>query len=62
MAYFEGEIPTVVTSNGNGNGSGMWNDSIWAILLLALLGYGNRGGYGLGGGGYGAGSEFVGYQ
>lgn len=60
MAYFEGEIPTVVTSNGNGNG--MWNDGIWAILLLALLGYGNRGGYGLGGGGYGVGSEFVGYQ
>ena len=63
MAYFEGEIPAVVTSNGNGNGNGMWNDGIWAILLLALLGYGNRGGYGLGGGsGYGLGGDFLGYQ
>ena len=63
MAYFEGEIPTVVTGNGYGNGSGMWGgDGIWAILLLALLGNGGFGrGYGLGGG-YGGSSEFVGYE
>lgn len=57
--YIEGEVPYI--SGGNGNG-GMWGqDGIWAILLLALLGngFGNRGGYGFGGG---TGSEFVGYQ
>jgi hypothetical protein len=55
MAYFEGEIPTVVTNgncnNGNG-GFGNNGDWIWAILLLALLGnngWGNNGG-GNGGG------------
>ena len=60
MAYFEGEIPTVVSGGNNGNG--MWSDGIWAILLLALLG--NRGGFGFGGG-YGAGgtySEALGYE
>lgn len=47
-------------SNGNG---GLWgNDGIWAILLLALLGFGGRGGYGFGGGYSGGGSEFVGYE
>lgn len=48
-------------NGGNGNG-GLWgNDGIWAILLLALLGFGGRGGYGFGG--YsGGGSEFVGYE
>lgn len=63
MAYFEGEIPTVVSGNGYGNGSGMWGgDGIWAILLLALLGNGGFGGYGRGagfGGGYG---EALGYE
>lgn len=63
MAYFEGEVPVVTTGN-NGNGSMWGSDGIWAILLLALLGnngfgFGGRGGYG---GGYGAGSEFVGYE
>ena len=62
MAYFEGEIPTVVSGNGYGNG-GMWGgDGIWAILLLALLGNGGFGGYGRGagfGGGYG---EALGYE
>lgn len=45
-----------------GNGNGLWgNDGIWAILLLALLGFGGRGGYGFGG--YSGGSsEFVGYE
>ena len=59
--YLEGEIPYV--SNGNGNGNGMWGqDGIWAILLLALLGFGRGyGGYGLGGGN-GSGNEFVGYE
>lgn len=61
MAYFEGEVPIVTTGNGYGNNGGFFgNDGIWAILLLALLGFG-RGGYGLGGGGS-AGSEFVGYE
>ena len=63
MAYFEGEIPAVVTSNGNCNGNGMWNDGIWAILLLALLGnrgFGFGGGYG-GGAGF-VGGDFLGYQ
>jgi flagellar biosynthesis/type III secretory pathway chaperone len=63
MAYFEGEIPTVVNGGGYNNNGGMWGgDGIWAILLLALLGNGGFG-RGLGGGtGYGAGSEFVGYE
>lgn len=65
MAYFEGEIPTVVTGNGSYGNNGMWgSDGIWAILLLALLGnrgFGFGGGFG-GGTGYGAGSEFIGYQ
>ena len=61
MAYFEGEIPTVVSGNGYNNG-GMWgSDGIWAILLLALLG-----GRGFGFGGYGGGagtySEALGYE
>lgn len=58
MAYFEGEIPTVTS----GNNGGMWgNDGIWAILLLALLGFGNRG-YGFGGGGGNGVAEGVGYE
>ena len=60
--YMEGEIPTVVSSNGN-NG-GMWgSDGIWAILLLALLG--NRGfgfGGGYGGGSYGTSEGAFGWQ
>ena len=62
MTYTQSEIPTVISTNGNGNG--MWgSDGIWAVLLLALLGnngfgFGGRGGVGS----YGAGSEFVGYE
>ena len=58
MAYFEGEIPTVVS--GGNTGSGMWGgDGIWAILLLALLG----GGFGYGRGAVaGAGAENIGYE
>ena len=57
--YVEGELPVFTNSNGNcnGNGNGMWgSDGIWAILLLALLGFGRGYGYGgnFGGGqGYG---------
>jgi hypothetical protein len=58
--YIEGEVPYI--SGGNGNG-GMWGqDSIWAILLLALLGngFGYRGGYG-GAGGFVSG-DALGYE
>lgn len=57
--YIEGEVPYISGNNGNGN---MWNDGIWAILLLAL--FGNRGfGFGGGyGGGAGAGEGAFGYQ
>lgn len=60
MAYFEGEIPTVVSGNGYGSGSMWGGDGIWAILLLALLGNG----FGYGRGGYGAGisGEALGYE
>lgn len=62
MAYFEGEIPTVVSGNGYGNG-GMWGgDGIWAILLLALLGNGGFGGYGRGAGFSGGYGEALGYE
>lgn len=55
MGYFEGEIPTMV----GGNNSSWGGDSIWAILLLALFGFGR----GYGNGGFGGGnSEFVGYE
>lgn len=52
MAYFEGEIPTVI---GNGNNGGFFGngDGIWAIILFAMIfgwgGNGNWGGNGLGG-------------
>lgn len=59
--YFEGEVPTVVNGNGYNNGSMWGGDGIWAILLLALLGGGRGFGWG-GSGGYGAGSEFLGYE
>lgn len=50
--YFEGETPTIISSGAGNNGGSMWNDGIWAILLLALLG--NRG-FGFGGNGGGEG-------
>ena len=55
--YVEGDVPYIANGNCNGNGNGMWgSDGIWAILLLALLGFGRGYGYGgnFGGGqGYG---------
>ena len=59
MAYVEGELNLNGYGSNNGN---MWNDGIWAILLLAL--FGNRGfGFGGGyGGGAGAGEGAFGYQ
>ena len=54
MAYIEGEIPSVVTTNGGyGNNGGFFgSDGIWAILLFAMI-FGNNG-WGFGGnGGYG---------
>ena len=61
MAYFEGEIPTVISGTGYNNGSMWGGDGIWAILLLALLG---NGGFGYGRGGFGGGtySEALGYE
>lgn len=62
--YVEGELPVFTNSNCNGNGNGMWgSDGIWAILLLALLGFGR--GYGGYGGGFGGGQGYgdsVGWQ
>lgn len=42
-------IPVVDVYNGNNNGGfgGMWGDGLWAIIILAMLGFG---GYGYGGG------------
>ena len=62
--YIEGEIPNVVTSNGNNNGSGFMNgDGWWAIILFALIfgrgGYGFGGGFGGGYGGSGIGENYV---
>ena len=61
--YVEGDVPFVANGNGNGNG-GMWgSDGIWAILLLALLGFGR--GYGGYGGGFGGGQGYgdtIGWQ
>jgi hypothetical protein len=61
MAYFEGEIPVVSTGNNN-NGSMWGGDSIWAILLLALFGYGRGFGGGYGGGYGSGGNEVLGYE
>lgn len=56
--YVEGDVP-FVGNNGNSNNGGFWgNDGIWAILLLALLGFGRFGAGGQGGGN----SEFLGYE
>lgn len=57
--FIEGEIPNVVTTNGNCNNGGMFSnngDWIWAFLLFALIG---NGGWGFGGG-YGGGRGGVG--
>ena len=54
MGYYEGEIGSLGCNN---NGNGMWgSDGIWAILLLALLGFGR--GYGGYGGGFGGGQGY----
>ena len=61
MAYFEGEIPTVVSGNGYNNGGMFGNDGWWGIILIALLFGWGRGGYG---GNYGgaSGEGAFGYQ
>lgn len=54
--YVEGDVPYIANGNCNGNGNGMWgSDGIWAILLLALLGFGRGYGYG---GGFGGGQGY----
>lgn len=59
--YVEGDVPFVSNGNCNGN-NGMWgSDGIWAILLLALLGFGRGYGNGNFGGGQGYG-DTVGWQ
>ena len=47
--YIEGELPNVVTTNGNNNNGG-WNDWSW-IIGLAIIGalFGGFGGNGFGG-------------
>lgn len=58
--YIEGEVPTVVSGNGNGNGM-FGNDGFWGIILLALLfGWGRNGSFG--GYGNGGGEGSFGYQ
>lgn len=53
--YFEGEVPTVVTSGNNGSNSGLGGlgDGWFAIILFAMIFGWGRGGYGFGGGGNG---------
>ena len=61
--YVEGDIPTMVTSNGNCNNGGMFGnngDWIWAFLLFALIGNNGWGGAGFGGG-YGVPYAFGGF-
>jgi hypothetical protein len=60
--YIEGEIPNVVTTNGNCNNGGMFGnngDWIWAFLLFALIGNNGWGGIGYGGGRGGVGENYV---
>lgn len=60
--YVEGEVPTMVTSNGNCNNGGMFGnngDWIWAFLLFALIGNNGLGGVGYGGGRGGVGENYV---
>lgn len=50
-------IPVVDVMNGNNNNGGfggMWGDGLWAIIILAMLGFGNYG-FGGGFGGFGGG-------
>lgn len=49
-------IPVVDVMNGNNNNGfgGMWGDGLWAIIILAMLGFGGYG-YGGGFGGFGGG-------
>ena len=49
-------IPVVDVMNGNNSGGfgGMWGDGLWAIIILAMLGFGGYG-YGGGFGGFGGG-------
>ena len=63
MAYFEGEIPTVVSGNGYGNNGSMFgNDGWWGIILIALLFGWGRGGYGFSGSNGGSGEGSFGFQ
>ena len=43
-------------NNGYGNGDGMWGNNAWWIVILLLFGWG-RNGFGVFGGGYGAGAS-----
>lgn len=62
--YMESEVPTIVSTGNGSNGNGFFgNDGIWAILLLALLGFGGRGWGGNAGGSYGGfGGDCLGYH
>lgn len=56
--YMESEIPTVISTNGNGYGNSGFGsgDGWWGIILLALLFGWGRNGQGGFGGGFGGGS------
>lgn len=42
-------------NSGNGGFGGMWGEGLWAIIILAMLGFGNGNGFGFGGGGMNSG-------
>ena len=60
--YMESEIPTVISTNGGGGfgNSGFGGDGWWGIVLLAVLFGWGRNGQGFGG--YGSGTEMLGYE
>lgn len=59
MTYTESEIPTIVTAGNNGGGFGNFGgEGLWAVIILAIIfGWGNYGGFGRGGYGYGGGTD-----
>lgn len=55
--FASGYVLGADSGNGNnGNGSFFNSDAIWAIIILAMFGFGGRG-FGFGGGGFGGGGD-----